>query len=180
MHVLPRQGKRPSVQRETQAVDPGVVEQAVLKLIAADPDGAWSTTQICRQLYPDLGRVEREHQTAIIRALRSMQLPGTWGALKILGELWLCDPCNLASMRAARRGGDPAHFAPGGMVYEQVERAKRFGDGSPLEWVQMRIEEEQKWAAQLMQAGGDRDALRAVGERIAELVKERDALMAGQ
>jgi hypothetical protein len=66
------------------------------------------------------------------------------------------------------------------VLKEQAERAKHFRDGSPLERVQMRIANEQKWAAQLMQAGGDRDALVAVADRIAKLVKKRDTLMAGQ
>jgi hypothetical protein len=66
------------------------------------------------------------------------------------------------------------------VLKEQVERAKHFRDGSPLQRLQMRIAEEHKRAARLMQAGGDRDALAAVADRIAKMVKERDALMAGQ
>jgi hypothetical protein len=41
--------------------------------------------------------------------------------------LWLCDPCNLAIMRAAHPDADPSHFKPGksnaSSIYDFVERA---------------------------------------------------------
>jgi hypothetical protein len=66
------------------------------------------------------------------------------------------------------------------VLEEQLERARRFRDGWSLERVQTRIAGEQKRAARLMQAGGGRDALVAVADRIAKLVKQRDGLMASE
>jgi hypothetical protein len=66
----------------------------------------------------------------------------------------------------------------GGVYYQQVERAKRYRDGSPLDRVKMRIEDEQKLAAFYKMAGAKPEAFKAVADRIAVLVKERDALMA--
>ena len=48
------------------------------------------------------------------------------------GKNWLCDPCNLLSMRIAYPWHED-HFKPGGHIYEMVERAKRYRDGTPLE-----------------------------------------------
>jgi hypothetical protein len=65
------------------------------------------------------------------------------------------------------------------MIYRQVERAKRFRDGSPIERVKMRIEDAQEWAEFLKEIDASPDEMAEVADRIAVLVKERDALMAG-
>ena len=56
------------------------------------------------------------------------------------GKNWLCDPCNLLSMRIAYPWHED-HFKPGGHIYEMVERAKRYRDGTPLERLTMDIED---------------------------------------
>jgi hypothetical protein len=160
----------------------GVVQQAILQLIASDSSGAWTIAQICRHVYPGLRWVEKKHRVAVIRALRRTKLPGTWETARYFGstELWLCDPCNLASVKVAHGPFcDPSHFEPGGLHYATCERAKRFRDGSPLERVKMRIEDEQKLASYMKDTGWfTSEQMAEVAGRIALLVKERDALMA--
>jgi hypothetical protein len=63
-------------------------------------------------------------------------------------------------------------------VYDKVERAKRFRDGSPVERINMRIEDVQKYLGFLKMVGSTPDAMRETGERIRALQKERDDLIA--
>jgi hypothetical protein len=62
------------------------------------------------------------------------------------------------------------HFEPGGWCYELVERAKRFRDGSPLDHVDMQIEDVMKMC------GGSPEATREHIERMAKLQEERKRL----
>ena len=57
----------------------GRLQNIITDLIASDPHGAWSVTQLCKHIYRD-ARIEKKHRVAVIRALRKMVLPSTWGA----------------------------------------------------------------------------------------------------
>ena len=70
---------------------------------------------------------------------------GTWtvGIFERKGHLY--DPCNLDSVRKAHHPmTDKVHFEPRGFIYEGAQRAIRFRDGSPLERIQMQIEDAQR------------------------------------
>lgn len=117
---------------------PGNVQRAILALIAANPDGAWKIRELCRTAYPSARIITKAHRVAVGRALRRIH-PGTWAVEREGRDFWLCDPCSLASVKVVKRGYDPRHFEPGGMIYEQVEKAKRFRDASPIERINMQI-----------------------------------------
>ena len=49
---------------------PGRVERAILSLMRADPDGAWTTEDLAEAAYPDAGAIEKRHRVAVLRAAR--------------------------------------------------------------------------------------------------------------
>src|SRR5262245_42062048 len=108
---------------------PGRVQRTICELIDDNPNGAWSTGELCWVIY---NRVTKAKRVTVTRALRGMTLPGTWTTRCFRGntEYWLCDPCNLASVKIANRC-HPSHYEPGGSVYDAVEKAKRYRDASP-------------------------------------------------
>ena len=108
----------------------GHVQRKILELIASEPNGAWSFEELCRLVYER--HAIKARRVAIGRAIPRLKLPGTWAVEDDRGKCWLCDPCNLQSMRIAHLA-HPDHFKPGGLYYEMVERAKRRRDGLPLE-----------------------------------------------
>ena len=148
----------------------GRVQRAILDLIAANPDGAWSTDELCEIIYPAPKGVERlvdergnvtpgpskAERVAILRAARRVKLPGTWemrwgkNGWGDPWRLWLCDPCNLAGMKLVRRGYGPKHFEPGGLVYEEVEKARRWRDASLVERIDIKIQDAKAGAQQVM------------------------------
>jgi hypothetical protein len=159
---------------------PGHVQRAVLALIAAEPDGAWSYERLCQRIYPPTpGGPTRAQLGALGRALQRMTLPGTWTTGGVGGDrrTWLYDECNLASMREAHPRLHEHHFKPGGRVFERVEKAKRFRDAPPLERIAMQIVDVQTKMGLLRMAGAlTPDGMKAAAERIKELEAKRAAL----
>jgi hypothetical protein len=51
--------------------------------MADNPDGAWSTEELCLLVYPGLNRVEDKHRSAVIRSIKSMTFPDGWGIWRI-------------------------------------------------------------------------------------------------
>src|SRR6266576_6290957 len=100
---------------------PGSVQRKILNLIAAEPNGAWTIGKLCREVYGQrVTKVQRvAERVAVGRALRRMTLPSTWKVRSSGGKNWLCDPCNLQSMKIAYPW-HPDHFKPGGIIYEMV------------------------------------------------------------
>jgi hypothetical protein len=116
---------------------PGHIQRTVLDLIAADADGAWSVGEICQRIY---GAVEKKHRVAVARALRRMELPGTWRLWRA-GRTGMCI-YNECSLRSAGRfhwlnyqqgsfddyARDNHFLQPGGMYYESVQEAIAYRD----------------------------------------------------
>lgn len=48
---------------------PGRIERAILDLIDKHPEGAWTTEDLCRLIYPTANHVEKKHRVAVIRAV---------------------------------------------------------------------------------------------------------------
>ena len=51
---------------------PGRVERAIHDLIDKHPEGAWTTADLCRLIYPTDSRVEKKHRVAVIRAAKTI------------------------------------------------------------------------------------------------------------
>ena len=160
---------------------PGQVQRAISALIAAEPDGAWSFEQLCRLIYPPGWLPNRAQKSAVGRALKRMSLPGTWRVGSHFGDRrwWLHDECNLASVRRCYGSIDKTHFEPGGYVFEGVEKAKRFRDASPVERIDMQIEDERGHIAMLKMMGAlTPAAVKEVAERVKELETRKAELLA--
>ena len=56
---------------------PGRVQKIITDLIASNPHGAWSVTELCKHIYPN-ALIEKKHRVSVTRALRKMALPATW------------------------------------------------------------------------------------------------------
>jgi hypothetical protein len=56
---------------------PGHVQRTILALIDANPDGAWTTSQLCQHVY-GVYHVGKKHSVAVIRALQRTKLPLGW------------------------------------------------------------------------------------------------------
>jgi len=54
---------------------PGCLQRAIFA--AANPDSAWTVTQLCKHIYR-VKSIELKHRVSVIRALRTMHLPGLW------------------------------------------------------------------------------------------------------
>ena len=80
---------------------PGRVQRGIFALVAANPDSAWSVSQLCKHIYR-IQSVEPKHRVSVIRALRTMHLPGSWSVQsshKLSGsELYLFNAASVESM----------------------------------------------------------------------------------
>ena len=52
----------------------GRVQREIVALFEVDPDGAWTTTELCKRIYP-VQEVEKRHRVAVARALRGKIFP---------------------------------------------------------------------------------------------------------
>ncbi len=48
---------------------PGRIERAIFDLFDKHPEGAWTTADLCRVIYPTANRVEKKHRVAVLRAM---------------------------------------------------------------------------------------------------------------
>ena len=51
---------------------PGRIERAIHDLFDKHPEGAWTTEDLCRVIYPTANRVEKKHRVAVIRAMKKI------------------------------------------------------------------------------------------------------------
>jgi hypothetical protein len=61
---------------------PGRVQQEIAALIAANPDGAWTTADLCQHIY-GVKTAEKKHRVSVVRALERMDLPPLWKVWRI-------------------------------------------------------------------------------------------------
>jgi hypothetical protein len=89
---------------------PGRIQQEIAALIAANPDGAWTTAGLCQHVY---GLAEKK----LIRALEHMELPPLWKVCVLGhrgGELCLYNEGNVTSTmrkQCFNRGEDGSDLA---------------------------------------------------------------------
>jgi hypothetical protein len=138
------------------------VQRVILALIEADPHGAWTTEQLCRAVYPN-ARCGKKERVAVLRALKRMALPGTWGLVQLFragAEYCLCDPCDdesvLRADYAQSRSGDESYGdwkrkrASTGRfesLKQYAARERRWRDATLVERIEIRIAEIDGWIA---------------------------------
>ena len=146
--------------------------------------------------------VEKKHRVAVARALRTMKLPGTWTIRWVKTEVCLCDPCNLTSLVRRDWLGDVRHghrrwghrlesiqsfrerrkhwYEPSDIkssTFAEHERATKYRDTSPVERIDMDIEE-QKQRISFAQALGccSREYRDEIMLKVAKLQEQKAAL----
>lgn len=148
----------------------GHIQRGIIALIESDPEGAWTTADLCKHVYPEIDYrfdIEKKHRVAVTRALRKMTLPGTWCVQRVWAhgeEYCLCDECSLMSMgrkewleSLARGWRDvptfadfrkkrPHHFKPGKdttSMFDRVQRAIKYRDADEITRAEMDLERAQ-------------------------------------
>ena len=51
---------------------PGRIERAIYELFDQHPEGAWTTEDLCRVIYPTANRTEKKHRVAVLRAMKKI------------------------------------------------------------------------------------------------------------
>jgi hypothetical protein len=164
----------------------GRVQRVVADLIAAKPDGAWTTAMLCNHVY---GRdAEKKHRVAVIRALMLMQLPEPWTLRRgdrTGCELCLVNACSVESL--ARRiwleadsmydfdewKGHYPHRVE--RAREQAQEAQRYCDASPVEKIDIDIANLQKTLGLLGMVGA-RERFTETAKQIADLQAKKAEL----
>jgi hypothetical protein len=166
---------------------PGRIQQTIIELIASDPHGAWTVGQICEHIYSDEWRAQKHR--IVTRALRHMELPGTWsiGLSHRKREYCLYDKCDEESTLRETYlgiGGAPLSFAAWKQnpdkssfwikhIREQVSTARRHRDGSPIEKLDIEIAELNFEKSRYGGSGPNADACQ---KQIAELIEKKKEL----
>ncbi len=64
---------------------PGRIERAIHDLFDQHPEGAWTTEDLCRVIYPTANRTEKKHRVAVLRAMKKIA-----GKTDALCRDWIC------------------------------------------------------------------------------------------
>jgi hypothetical protein len=175
----------------------GWTQRAILALIEEEPDGAWPSDELCALLYHH--PIEKKHRVAVLRALQTMPLPGTWQVWRLSragGAYCLVDPCSdesVARLRYAERSFDAELSFEAWKRHnpDEAERARaraaesrRYRDASPIDKLTIDIAEAEKsaamWGTMARIAPGAADGFKAAVRRVEALkaekaVKEQEA-----
>jgi hypothetical protein len=170
----------------------GHVQRAILALIDANADGAWSTATLCERVYskPDVSKAQR---VALSRALRRMQLPPGWRVWSISkqgSEYCLLNGCSVESVArwlylgfsarpwASEQGFEDWKRGYSHMLdraHEHVEAVQRWENASPAEKIDIEIKDLQEQLGLARMSGGATPEGR---EWLGQAVKQITALQA--
>ena len=166
---------------------PGYVERIILALIDANPDGAWTTADLCRQVYPDVHTVTKTQRFTALRSLRSMMLPGTWRLKRLSRAGTACclfDACSDESQARVKwmESGGGLSFADWRAAYprmvdkarEAATAARKYRDATPVGTLDIANANAQRALAMMTMAGGEID--RGLAERVAAMQAARAKL----
>ncbi|RAZ90152.1 hypothetical protein DPM33_15095 [Mesorhizobium hawassense] len=158
-----------------------------------DPDGAWTTTDICGRVYAGANRIEKKHRVAVSRGLRTISLPENWWVERLErqgSEHLLYNRLSIESQITKRwLSGFQMHPRDKFMkhwshhvdkAHEDVDEYRRYFDADELGRIKIQVADKQK-AAGLIRAFGASSSfsveyLRQVGAEIASLLERKAAL----
>jgi hypothetical protein len=170
---------------------PGRIQQSVVAMIEADPQGAWTTTELCEYIYQS--GVERWQRVAVARALRDMQLPPLWCVRRIGkqgAEQCLYNAGDVESTLRAAFAGDAAggytwNFEAWKARYPHlIERARkdvgetlRYYNASTAEKLAIEVSELRQVIELLHMASASEatSEISQLARRAAELIDKREA-----
>jgi hypothetical protein len=166
----------------------GQVQLEILALLS-DPDGAWTTTELCQLVY-GIEQVEKRHRVAVARAVKKISSatpdwfyvgkPGGENLLfnkySVAGRIrwrWFTDfsDMNFDTFRASK------HFGPiANEIAANVEKAKRFRDADELGKLDMLIEDVAEKIG-LAESARDKDRANELKRKRSQLVEQRRSQM---
>jgi hypothetical protein len=173
---------------------PGRIQQAIVGLIEADPQGAWTTTELCEYIYRS--SVERWDRVAVAQALRGMKLPPLWCVRrtgKQGAEHCLYNAGDVESTLRAAFAGDAAsgyawNFEAWKARYpHRIERARkdvgealRYYNASPVEKLAIEVSELRRVIELLHMASASEASpeISQLARHAGELIDLREALKA--
>ena len=170
---------------------PGRIQRSIYALIASDEHGAWLVSDICKQEYPRIDRIEKKHQVAVNRALSSMTLPEPWearysgsrGNMRVLYNTrdpeskaradWLTKyDCSWDEYRERHLNQDPEPE-----IVETVQESVTDRGSDELGQLERRIERTRTNIA-FLESAGDHSAIRHWSDELRSLEKHRSKLVA--
>ena len=173
----------------------GRIQQAIAALIANEPDGAWTTTQLCQHIY---GSAERKHPQAVSRAIRNMRLPFElgkvcWTIKKTYNEHCLVNDCSVestlrhlylahgVSCSFDRWKDDWSHILERVRkeVQDRVAHQIRYRDASPVDKLDMNIARVKKSMAFFKMFGLNSKTIARIARHLSELLQQKAELEAG-
>jgi hypothetical protein len=157
---------------------PGRIQQELTALIAASPDDAWTTGELCGLIYYGQRSYaptpEKKHRVAVTRALRQMELPRLWRTVRLNRSG--AEHClyNAGSLESTKR---KYHLAGWQLdspylierVPKDVADARRYDEASPVEKVDIDIGRLQQRSMALKRFGAGKEALAELAEEVAKL-----------
>jgi hypothetical protein len=173
----------------------GWTQRAILALIEEAPGGAWPSDELCTLLY-HRNRTEKKHRVAVLRALQTMPLPGTWQVWRLSrhgGAYCLVDPCSdesMARLRYAERSftgaasldfadwkrRDPEDFE---RARAQAAESRRYRDASPIDKLTTDIAAAERraamWATVAREGPGAAEGFKTALKRVEALKAEKAA-----
>jgi hypothetical protein len=162
----------------------GQVQREILALLT-DPDGVWTTTELCQLVY-GIEQVEKRHRVAVARAVKKISFPtlGWFYVGKSGGENLLFNKYSVAGrirLQWFRDFSDMSfdafraseHFAPiAKEISANVEKAKRFRDADELGRLDMLIEDVAEKIG-LAESTRDKDRANELKQQRSQLYEER-------
>ena len=173
---------------------PGRVQEAIVAIIEAEPQGAWTTTQLCERIYGT--SIEKSHRATVARALSGMQLPRLWcirRTAKPGAERCVYNAGDVESTLRAVFVGDAADcYAWDFDTWKQrhphriekarndVDEALRYHNASPTEKFDIEVNELRHVIGLLRVAATSEgnDEISRLTRRAREIIEQREALKA--
>jgi hypothetical protein len=157
----------------------GQVQRAILDLIAREPEGAWTITDLCEVIYGDIGKSRR---VSVGRALRKMTLPDGWNTARWGIHHCLYFEASLEGQirklwRMDYRDWTLKRVKANEWVREHAQKALDYVNATPLERLDLDIQRQQQFLVTIRMCGGPipRDTV----EYIMQLQEKRTALAEG-
>jgi hypothetical protein len=165
---------------------PGRIQQEITALIAANPDDAWTTGELCGLIYGQRSYAptpEKKHRVAVTRALRQMELPSLWRTVRLNRSG--AEHClyNAGSLESTKRKYHLAGWRLDSLyliehVPKDVAEARRYHEASPVEKIDIDVGRLQQRTVALKRLGAGKEAFAELAEEMAKLHKRKAELQA--
>ena len=156
---------------------PGRVQRSILALIKDEPDGAWTTDDLCRHIYGERS-IEKKHRVAVLRAFGN--LPQPWKVRRLTRQGNACCLHNPLSLESEIRLEWSSRFSHLSLdcfkqdyghiierAHDAVAKATRYHQADELGKVDIDIADTQKQLALCAMAGvGAADLVKRVAANL--------------